>query len=164
VLELTEQKIGSGCLFSGIVSWFQRHRTSVRWAFILRIGTMGGGALFALLFTRLQLRAMGDALNGVFSSFQAVTALGGLGEFGITGAVAIIATEMLGRGQNEELKKILATARTMVLGLAIILCFAFTALSPWLPGWLGFQEFPGGGSNTLLFMAGGLTAAGVVLS
>jgi O-antigen/teichoic acid export membrane protein len=165
VLQLTEQKIGSdGGLFSVILSWLQRHRTSVRWAFILRIATMAGGALFSLLFYRLQLRAMGDALNGAFVSFQAVAALGGLGDFGITGAVTIIATKMLGEGKNEQLKKLLSTARTMTILIAVLLCAIFAALSPWLPGWLGFHELPGGGSNALLFIVGGLTAAGAIIS
>ena len=56
-----------------MIAWFARNRTSVRLAFLLRLFAMAAGALLSLLWTRLLLRAMGDATYGVFLAFQSVT-------------------------------------------------------------------------------------------
>lgn len=142
-----------------IISWLQRNRTSVRLAFILRMVAMGVGALFSLLWGRLLLRSMGDALLGLFQNFQAVTQLGVLGDLGISGALALKAGLMLGSGDEAGLRKLLASARSLFLLLAGGLCALLLLLSPWLPRWLNFESVPGAGSMTWLFLYGGLSLA-----
>ena len=144
--------------------WLVSNRTSVRLAFILRIVGMGAGSLLSLWWTRLLLRAMGDDLNGLFLSFAAVTRLGGLGDLGISGAIALKAGQMLGRGQDKQLQHLLASARTLFLALAVALFLAFALPSPWLPAWLHFQSVPGAGSLPWLFVWGGVSVALVVLA
>src|SRR5436190_15644723 len=144
--------------------WLVSNRTSVRLAFILRIVGMGAGSLLSLWWTRLLLRAMGDDLNGLFLSFAAVTRLGGLGDLGISGAIALKAGQMLGRGEDKQLQHLLASARTLFLALAVALFLAFALPSPWLPAWLHFQSVPGAGSLPWLFVWGGVSVALVVLA
>ena len=147
-----------------MIAWLKRNRTSVRLAFLLRFSTMAAGAMLSLVFTRLLLRAMGDAAYGVFLAFQSVTRLGGLGDLGMAGALGVRAGQMLGRGEDEKLRRLLASARALFLLLASILFVGFAALSPWLPHWLGFKEVSGIGSLPLLFIWGGLSAAVVILA
>src|SRR6185369_3089989 len=78
-----------------VISWLQRNRTSARMAFIWRIIAMVVTSVFALLWTRLLLHAMGDSLMGLFQNFQALTRLGGLGDFGITGALFVRTAALL---------------------------------------------------------------------
>jgi O-antigen/teichoic acid export membrane protein len=148
-----------------MIAWLQRNRTSVRLAFILRLFAMATGALLSLLWTRLLLRAMGDAAYGIFLTFQSVTRLGGLGDFGISGAVGLKAGQMLGRSEDENLRKLLASARSVFLLIAAILFFVLAALSPWLPQWLHFRnDIAGIGSLPLLFVWGGVSVTVFVLS
>jgi O-antigen/teichoic acid export membrane protein len=146
-----------------MIAWFKRNRTSVRLAFMLRLFSMAAGAVLSLLWYRLLLRAMGDSLYGIFLAFQSVTRLGGLGDLGISGAIGVRAGQMLGRGEDEKLKKLLASARSIFLFLAGIVFVVFVALSPWLPQWLGFHETPGLGSLTVLFIWGGASTAIFIL-
>src|SRR5438128_1234316 len=132
-----------------MIAWLQRNRTSVRLAFILRVIAMAISAVLSLLWYRLLLRAMGDSLYGLFLSFTAVSRFGGVGDFGISGAVGIKGGMMLGRGEHEPLRKLLASARSLFLLLAALNMILFTALSPWLPQWLHFQNVPGAGSLPL---------------
>lgn len=120
---------------------------------------MALGAFFSLLWGRLLLRAMGDSLLGLFLNFQALTRLGGLGDLGISGALALKAGLMLGSGDEAGLRKLLASARSLFLLLAGGLFALFLLLSPWLPRWLNFEGVPGAGSMTWLFLYGGLSAA-----
>jgi O-antigen/teichoic acid export membrane protein len=145
-------------------SWLQRNRTSVRMAFILRMVTMTSGIFFSLIFTRLLLRSMGDSVYGLFISFQGITRLGGLGDLGLSGAVALIVNMRLGKEEDDHLRELLASARTLFLFLAFALCAIFAVLSPWLPLWTGFREVPGSGSLPLLFACGGLTVGTFVLA
>jgi O-antigen/teichoic acid export membrane protein len=145
-----------------IISWLKRNRASARMAFALRIVAMGLGSLCSLLWMRLLLHAMGDKLLGLFQNFQALTRLGGLGDLGITGALALTAGTMLGRGDESGLRALLASARTLFLVLGSVLCVLFIALSPWLPHWLGFETVAGTGSMTLLFVYGGLSLGLVI--
>jgi O-antigen/teichoic acid export membrane protein len=147
-----------------MIAWLQRNRTSVRLAFLLRLFSMTVGALLSLLWYRLLLRAMGDSLYGLFLSFLAVSRLGGVGDFGISGAVGIKAGMMLGRGENEPLRKLLASARSLFFLLAALNLVGFTALSPWLPHWLHFQTVPGAGPLPLLFVWAGVTGAVTILA
>src|SRR5579864_7650379 len=142
-----------------MVSWLQQNRTSVRLAFILRMVAMALGALFSLLWGRLLVRAMGNALFGLFVIFQGVTRLGNLGDLGLSGALALKAGLMLGSGDEAGLRKLLASARSLFLLLAGGLCALFLILSPWLPRWLNFESVPGAGSMTWLFLYGGLSVA-----
>lgn len=140
-----------------MTSWLKRNRTSVRMAFILRMVSMGLGSIFGLLWMRLLLRAMGDPLMGLFSNFQALTRLGNLGDFGVSGALALKAGTMLGRGDETGLRSLLASARSLFVVLALSLCGIFLALSPWLPHWLNFESVGGVGSMTCLFAYGGIS-------
>jgi O-antigen/teichoic acid export membrane protein len=146
-----------------LTSWLQRIRTSARMAFAWRMVATGLGSLFSLLWTRLLLRAMGDPLMGLFLTFQSLTRLGGLGDFGITGALGLRVGTLLGRGDDAGLKALLASARTLFLLLAGGLCILFVALSPWLPHWLGFDRVAGVGSMKLLFLYGGLSLGLMIL-
>ena len=146
-----------------ITSWLRRNRTSVRMAFVLRMIAMALGSLFSLLWTRLLLRTMGDPLYGLFQNFQALSRLGGLGDLGLSGALAWKAGLMLGSGDEAGLQKLLASARSLFLFLAIALAALFLALSPWLPRWLNFEGVPGAGSMTWLFVYGAVTMAVAIL-
>ena len=139
------------------ISWLRRNRTSARMAFVLRMVAMALGSIFGLLWTRLLLHAMGDDLMGLFQSFQALTRLGGLGDFGITGALALTVGTMLGAKDDAGLRKLLASARSLFLVLAVGLCVLFIGLSPWMPKWLGFDVVPEAGSMFGLFIYGGLS-------
>lgn len=145
-------------------AWLIANRTSVRMAFILRMIVTAVGALLSLLWYRLLLRAMGDSLYGLFLSFLAVSRLGGMGDFGIGGAVGIKSGMMLGRGEHDQLKKLLASARSLFLFLAALTLILFAGLSPWLPRWLHFQSVPGAGSLPLLFVWAGVTGAVMILA
>jgi O-antigen/teichoic acid export membrane protein len=147
-----------------MIAWLQRNRTSVRLAFLLRLSTMTAGALLSLLWTRLLLRAMGDATYGIFLAFQSVTRLGGLGDLGMSGAMGVRAGQMLGRGEDEKLRKLLASARALFLLLAGLLFVGFAAVAPWLPQWLHFCDVPGIGSLPMLFLWGGMSAAVMILA
>lgn len=136
--------------------WLMANRTSVRLAFILRFLSMGVNTLMSLVWTPLLLRAMGKELFGLFFVFQAVPRLGGLGDLGLTGAIAIRVGQMIGRGEYERLRPFLAATRALVAIVAPVLGFIFLALSPFLPKWLGFQNAPGAGSLVLLFQTGAL--------
>ncbi len=138
-------------------------RTSVRLAFLLRAAAMAAGALLSLLFFRLFLDSMGAALFGLFLVFQSVARLGGLGDLGITGVISIKGGLLLGRGEHEELRALLAAARTLFLLLAAALFVLFAVLSPWLPGWLEFENVAGAGSYTVLFLWGGASASAMIL-
>lgn len=147
-----------------MASWLQRNRTSVRMAFILRIAAMTAQVFLSLLFTRFLLLSMGKSVNGLFVSFQGITRLGGLGDLGLSGAVALIVNMRLGKGEDDDLRKLLASARTLFLFLALGLCVVFAVFSPWLPRLTGFREVPGSGSLTLLFVTGGLGLGAFVLA
>jgi len=139
-----------------IAAWLKRNRTSARMAFVLRMAAMAFGSIFGLLWTRLLLHAMGDPLLGLFQNFQALTRLGGLGDLGITGALSLTVGVMLGRKDENGLRTLLASARSLFLLLAVGLCVLFIGLSPWMPGWLSFNAVPNAGSMTALFVYGGL--------
>jgi O-antigen/teichoic acid export membrane protein len=141
---------------SRITSWLQRNRTSVRMAFVLRIVSMVLASLFGLLWYRLLLRAMGDPLYGLLQNFQALTRLGGLGDLGLSAALALKVGLMLGSGEEVELQRLLASARSLFLFLSAGLVLLFLGLSPWLSRGLNFVGTPGAGSMTLLFLYGGL--------
>ena len=144
--------------------WLWENRTSARMAFILRIVVMGVGALLSLLWTRILVRTMGDSLFGLFLNFQAVSRIGGVGDLGISGAVGIKTGQMLGRGENERLRKLLASARSLFLFLAALHFVVFLLLCPWLPQWLHFKAVEGAGSLPFLFFWAGVTGAIVILS
>jgi O-antigen/teichoic acid export membrane protein len=118
------------------------------------------GSVLALVWTRLLLRAMGDHLNGLFLAFQAVTSLGGLGDLGMGGAVALRSGQLLGQGDESRLRVFLANARALFMTLAFGVFALMIVLSPWLPGILDFKNLPGAGSLHALFIAG---AAGIGL-
>ncbi len=146
-----------------LTSWLQRNRTSARMAFVWRMGAMGLGSLFSLLWARLLLHAMGNPLMGLFQSFQALTRLGGLGDLGITGALALKVGTMLGRREDAGVKSLLASARTLFLLLALGLCVLFIGFSPWLSKGLNFVGVAGAGSMTWLFVYGGLSLALIII-
>jgi len=136
--------------------WIIEQRTSIRLAFVLRVVAMVISAGLSLFWTRALLRSMGDALYGLFVSFLAVTRLGGLGDLGISGALAVRSGQAIGRGETDQLRTFLIGARSLFLLMIVGLSGIFLALSPWLPRWLGFIESPHSGSLTLLFATGAL--------
>lgn len=144
--------------------WFREQRTSTRLAYALQLCARIGASLANLVWIRLLVGAMGLPLNGVMLAFQKIIVLGGLGDLGMGGAVAIRTGQFLGKGDQAGLKEFLASARTVFLLMALTAGAGFLLLSPWLPHWLKFQPVPGTGSLTLLFVVGAVLIAGLVLS
>lgn len=138
------------------VEWLLAHRTSARLAFMFRTSTMVLSSLLTLAWTRLFVGALGPALYGQLVSFQGVVQLFSVGDFGITGALGLKTGRFLGAGDEAGLKRLLAVARPLFLGLALGLGGVFALLSPWMPRWLGFEELPGSGAITFLFIAGAI--------
>jgi O-antigen/teichoic acid export membrane protein len=139
-------------------------RSSSRLAFVLHLGSRVLMSLMSLLWIRLLVSAMGLELNGLFLRFQSVAQLGGLGDLGMGGAVAVQAGQYLGQGKQEELRKFLAAARTVFLLLALSVGGGFLLLSPWLAGWLRFTPVAGTGSLQVLFAIGALSVGLLILS
>lgn len=142
----------------------KQQRNSTRLGFMLQLTARVFGALSGLVWTRLLIEAMGRPLFGLFLSFQSVMALGGLGDLGMGGAVAIQTGQKLGAGDMRGLHAFLATARAVFLLLALTAGLGFLTMSPWLPGWLKFTAMPGTGSLAILFVVGAMMAALVPLS
>lgn len=145
-----------------MIAWLQRNRTSVRFAFMIGLFSRIISVGLSLFWSRLLLRAMGDPLNGLFVTFQGITRLGGLGDFGMGGAVGLRAGQMLGEADASRLQKFLANARSVFLILGLAVLTLLLALAPWLPGWLRFENVLNAGSFPLLFAAGAL-GAGLLL-
>ena len=139
------------------MSWLLANRSSARLALVLRVVAMGVSSVMGFIWTPLLVRSMGDATYGTFVSFQGALRLAGLGDFGLSGAVTVRTGQMIGRGESDQLQTFLASARTALFVIAIVLGVAMCLLSPWLPGWLDFEDSPGAGSLPLLFMIGGVT-------
>jgi len=150
--------------FHSIREWLLQNRTTVRMAFVLRMVALGIGSVAGLIWTRLLLGTMGAEIYGLFLSFSAVTRLGGLGELGLTGTVALKAGQYLGAGNTEQLEKLLATARALFGMIALILMSVFLIGAPWLPTWLHFRSDTAAGSLPMLFATGGIGAAIMVVS
>ncbi|MEQ1861088.1 MAG: hypothetical protein ABMA13_14220 [Chthoniobacteraceae bacterium] len=134
--------------------WLQQNRTSTRLGVVLQAALRIAASLLALVWTPLLLGAMGTARYGLFLSFQSVAALGGLGDFGLGGAISLRTSRHLGAQDHSALDRFLATARGAFLLLACIGLVVFLALSPVLPSALGFEPLPGAGSLPLLFATG----------
>src|SRR6202008_436395 len=109
-----------------------------------------------LFWTPLLLGAMGKPLNGLFLSFQSVAQLGGLGDLGMGGAVAIKAGQCLGENKPEALQNFLASARTVFLLLGLMVSGSVLLLSPGLPHWLHFRAEEGAGPLPWLFAIGSI--------
>ncbi|MBI3882127.1 MAG: hypothetical protein HY301_18965 [Verrucomicrobia bacterium] len=149
---------------SRFIQWLHRERSSARLGFLLQIATRALGSLFSLLWTRLLLDAMGLALNGLFLTFRSLAALGGLGELGMGAAVALRAGQLLGRGEDRELREFLAVARAVFVLLAVAAGGIFFALTPWLPGWMHFGDVAGAGPMVGLFAIGAVSVAFLMLA
>lgn len=147
-----------------MIGWLKRNRASARIAFGLRLFVMGANGVCSLFWTRLLLRAMGDQLNGLFIAYQAVVTLGGLGDLGMGGAVALRTGQALGRRDEAGLRSFLANARSVFLILSLCTFAILFALAPWLPKWLHFEPAPGAGSFTVLFMIGAVSAGLVIFN
>jgi O-antigen/teichoic acid export membrane protein len=147
-----------------LTRWLREQRTSTRLAYAMQLCSRIGASFANLIWIRLLVGAMGLPLNGVLIAFQNVITLGGLGDLGMGGAVAIRAGQYLGRGDQSGLKEFLASARTVFLLLAVLAGGGFLVLSPWLPHWLGFPAVEGTGSLTLLFAVGAVLVGGIMLS
>jgi len=119
----------------------------VRMAFALQLGFRLAGNALNLIWIRLLVAAMGLELNSLYLAFQRLTSLGGLGDLGLGGSIAIRTGECLGQGKEAELKDFLASARTVFLVLALAAGGGLMALSPWLPGWLGYRAVPAAGTR-----------------
>ncbi len=97
------------------------------------------------------LHAMGKALFGLYLSFQGIAALGGLGDLGMGGAVALSVGQLLAKGDEPEIQRFLAAARALFGMLAVGIGLVFLLGSPWFPLVFGFKSVPGSGSLTALF-------------
>jgi O-antigen/teichoic acid export membrane protein len=146
-----------------LARWLQNHRGSSRLAFLLHLVIRILGAGMALVWARLILRAMGEQLNGLFVAFQAAAQLGGLGDLGMGGTVAIKAGQYLGNNQSRPLQDFLASARTVFLLMALVAGGVFVAFSPWLPTWLHLKTEPGAGSLSMLCAVASVAVATLVL-
>jgi O-antigen/teichoic acid export membrane protein len=144
--------------------WLLHHRASTRLAFVTQIGVRVASALVNLLWIRLLVAAMGTSLYGVFTTFQSIAALGGLGDLGMGGAVALRAGRMLGQKDEPGLVRFLATARGAFLTFAILGGGLFLVLSPWLPSLLNVFPVEGSGSLQVLFMLGAVGIFFLLLS
>jgi O-antigen/teichoic acid export membrane protein len=117
----------------------------------VQIGTRGIGALASLFWARILLDTMGDGLYGLFVTFVAVTTLIGLGDLGITVAVAVKVAQAVGSGDREAARKVLGNARHVLSAIVAVVAVIGASLAPWFPGWLGFTEVSGVGSLPTLF-------------
>lgn len=147
-----------------MIDWLRKNRTSARTAFGLRLFVMAANGVGSFFWTRLLLRAMGDKLNGLFIAYQAVVTLGGLGDLGMGGAVALRAGQALGRRDESGLRAFLANARSVFLILSLCTFAVLFLLAPFLPKWLHFESVPGAGSFTTLFMVGAASAGLVIFN
>jgi O-antigen/teichoic acid export membrane protein len=154
----TNPKCSDGATPRGRVRlWLIANRSSARLAFVLRLVAMGVGSVMGFIWTPLLIRAMGDAVFGTFMSFQGALRLAGLGDFGLSGAVGVRTGQMIGRGDTDHLQPFLASARMILMLMAVALGLAICFLAPWLPHWLDFQDTSGAGSLPMLFIIGGVT-------
>jgi O-antigen/teichoic acid export membrane protein len=137
--------------------WLMVNRSSARLGFLLRVISMALSSIMGLLWTPLFLDVLGTSVYGTFLSFQATTRLGAVGDLGLTSGVALRTGQMLGRGEFDQLRPFLASARTALLLSGALVGGGFCVLSPWLPRWLAFENVPAAGSLTVLFIVGGIT-------
>lgn len=140
----------------GLKAWLIANRSSARLALLLRAAIAIANSVLSLLWTPLLLGAMGQSAFGTLSSFQRALGLLGLGDFGLSGGVALRVGQFIGRGDENGLQRYLASARTLLLMVAFGLGGVICVLSPWLPNWLGFTPDPGSGPLSLLFIVGAL--------
>lgn len=141
-----------------ISTWLNERRSSTRLGFVLQIFCRVLLSLCSLIWTPLLLGSMGLKLTGLFSNFQSVVSLGGLGDLGIGGVVNIQTSRLLGGGDESQLRSFLASVRALFFVLGLLVMFAFLILSPWLPELLSFAPVPGSGSFKLLFALGAVSA------
>jgi O-antigen/teichoic acid export membrane protein len=143
--------------------WFHRNRSSTRVAFALQTVARLISTGLSLLWTPLLLHAMDVGPYGLFLSFQGVATLGGLGDLGMGGAIALNAGRFLGRGDERGLLQFLKVGRTVFCTLAAVVGLGFLLSSPWLPTLLRFSETPTSGSLPLLFAIGAPVIAFAIL-
>lgn len=147
-----------------MASWLGKNRASSRLAFLLQFGFRLSSSFLNFFWIRILEGALGPALYQSYLAFQKIATLGGLGDLGMGGAVAIRAGQLLGQEKRDELGKFLASARTAFLILALAAGGTMLALSPWLPKLLHFKLVDGSGSLTLLFAVGAFMVAAFVIS
>src|SRR5262245_15586409 len=129
----------------GWIRWLVANRSSARLAFILRLFSMAVNSIMGFGGTPLLTTVLADRMYGTYASFQSALRLAGLGDFGIASAVSFRTGQMIGRGETDRLRPFLASARTVLLFLAVVLTVLFCALSPFLPAWMRFERFATGG-------------------
>jgi O-antigen/teichoic acid export membrane protein len=144
--------------------WLWTQRSSARVSFLFQVVTRVVTSVLGLVWTRLLFAAMGLELNGLYLAFQKLTSLGGLGDLGMGGVVALRTGQLLGEGKENALREFLAAARGAFLVMALGIGGGFLLFSPWLRSGLGFQTVAGAGSMPLLFVAGGVTLVLLVFS
>jgi hypothetical protein len=148
---------------AALIKWILKQRQSTRLAFGLRAGSLVLTALLSLFWARVLIDAMGKELYGLFITFLAITQLGGLGDLGMGGAVAVRMIRHLARGEEEIGRRFLANARGGFLLLATLLLLVFCILSHRLPTFFNFAALPGTGSLNLLFLLGGIGIACLIV-
>ena len=153
----------------GFVAWLRERRNSARdWREYSGAGAPGFSSSFmGLIWTPSAGGRHGERelTISVYLAFQKVITLGGLGDLGMErGGGHSCRSISWGKGKREELRKFLASARTVFLSLAFLVGGGFLFLAPWLPQWLHFKAVPGAGSLRLLFALGAFLITGVLLA
>ncbi len=149
---------------SKFVEWLREHTKSPRLTFVLQVVSRLAGNLLNIFWTPMLLSAMGASLNGLLLSFQAITQLGGLGDLGMGGAIAIRTAQYLGQGKEDELRKFLSTARAVFVLMAIAAISFFLVTCNFLPGRAKFLPVENSGSMPALFALGGVAIALLILN
>lgn len=146
-------------------SWIWRLRTNSRFAYLLQISSRITTSALALIWYRVLVGVMGEALYSLFQAFQTLFSLGGLGDLGMGGAVGIRTGRYLGEGtaKEDELRRFLASARSVFLILTLVAAGVMLAISPWLTHWLHFPDVAHAGSHTHAVMIGAAIIGSVML-
>lgn len=145
-------------------AWLWAVRDSARVAFLFRLANLAVNTVAFLIWNRILLVLLGAETLGLFLAFQAFLTLGGVGNLGLGGAVALRAGQYLGSGQEAELKEFLAQSRALFLVLAGSVLLVGVALSSFLPSWLGFNVTVASGSLEPLFALGAVSMALALVS
>jgi O-antigen/teichoic acid export membrane protein len=145
-------------------TWFWRQREATRLAFFLKSGSVLLSAVLSLFWAKKFVHALGEGGYGLYLTFVAIAQLGGLGDFGVSGAVGVRMLQFIASDDAGGARSFLATARGLSYSLAAIVFCMFVLLSPWLPMWLQLAPTHNSGSLQMLFMFGGLGAALLILN
>jgi O-antigen/teichoic acid export membrane protein len=140
-------------------AWWRENRTSARAAFALRAVSMVVGGALGLVWMRILLHALGPEKYGTYLSFLAYLGIATAGELGMGAAVAIRTTQLLARGDFDELRRVHGTARRAFVLVAGACALVALLVSAWLPLWLRFTATAQTGALGPLFALGAVNIA-----